>query len=273
METGEIYLMKNLSKVALRDCHVHTSFCNHAVGTMEEYVLSAIDKGLHEIGFLAHVEEGIQSDYRTWLKKEQLDLYWQTGRELKVRYKDKIIISLGLEVGINPDKVFDLQAAIDRYPWDRIGLSYHYFLHEGKGLNICSRRPEIKAGLSQIDGTALYHSYYQTILQHLDVFHPDMVCHLNVVRRNFSDLEERAEIRALISDILHVMKGLNIALEINTSGYTFINELYPSAWIIVEAANLGIDFVFGSDSHAPANLGHDFSRAVADIHRALKYSG
>ncbi len=262
--------MENLLTSIHRDCHVHTSFCNHASGAMEDYVLSAIDKGLHEIGFLAHVEEGIQSEPRTWLKKEQLDLYWKTGRELKERYKKKIIVSLGIEIGINADKVLDLQAVIVRYPWDRVGLSYHYFLQEGKHLNICTRRPAVQALLKQIDPLALYQCYYRTLLEHLDIFRPDMVCHLNVVRRNFSNHEERAEIRALISDILHTMKLLNIALEINTSGYRFIDELYPSAWIIAVAAKLGLDFSFGSDSHEPANLGYEFSRAVKDIEQALQ---
>ena len=40
------------------DGHVHTSLCNHASGTMEEYVKAAIGKGLEAIVFLEHLETG-----------------------------------------------------------------------------------------------------------------------------------------------------------------------------------------------------------------------
>ena len=37
------------------DYHVHTSLCNHATGTMEQYVRAGVDKGLTTIGFLDHL--------------------------------------------------------------------------------------------------------------------------------------------------------------------------------------------------------------------------
>jgi len=73
------YSLEGLRRSAMRDCHVHTPFYNHATGTMEAYVRAAIQKGLHEIGFLAHIEAGINSSLRTWLKNEDLETYWQAG--------------------------------------------------------------------------------------------------------------------------------------------------------------------------------------------------
>ncbi len=40
----------------LTDGHVHTKYCHHATGEMEEYVNSAIAIGLQEIVFLEHME-------------------------------------------------------------------------------------------------------------------------------------------------------------------------------------------------------------------------
>ena len=37
------------------DYHIHTRLCNHAKGTMEEYIQSAVAKGLREICFLDHL--------------------------------------------------------------------------------------------------------------------------------------------------------------------------------------------------------------------------
>jgi HisJ family histidinol phosphate phosphatase len=38
----------------LADYHIHTTFCNHANGTMRQYVKQAISVGLREMGFSDH---------------------------------------------------------------------------------------------------------------------------------------------------------------------------------------------------------------------------
>ena len=78
----------------LSDGHIHTSFCNHAVGTMEEYALSAIDKGLQEIIFLEHMEEGIRFFKATWLSEKDFDCYFDEGHRLQQKYANQISIGL-----------------------------------------------------------------------------------------------------------------------------------------------------------------------------------
>jgi histidinol-phosphatase (PHP family) len=85
------------------DMHVHTSRCNHAVGTMEQYVQEAIRKGLKRMVFLEHLEEEISYSYRTWLTEEDFDDYFAEGETLQKRYHDEIEILLGVEVGYNPE--------------------------------------------------------------------------------------------------------------------------------------------------------------------------
>jgi len=58
------------------------------------------------------------------------------------------------------------------------------------------------------------------------------------------------------------MAQLNLALEINTSGYKYIDQPYPSPWIIAAATRLGIPLLFGSDSHCPDNVGEGMEEAV-----------
>ena len=47
------------------DYHTHTELCGHATGTIEEYIESAVAKGIREIGFSDHapmpeeIREGI----------------------------------------------------------------------------------------------------------------------------------------------------------------------------------------------------------------------
>lgn len=72
-----------------RDLHVHTKYCNHAQGEMEDYVRFALKRGLSEVGFLAHVEAGIDHSRKTWLNDEELDIYWREGNALKKRRQSR----------------------------------------------------------------------------------------------------------------------------------------------------------------------------------------
>ena len=62
----------------LADYHIHTSFCNHANGTMKEYVKYAITAGLNEIGFSDHnpLPAIFDSHYR--MQPDDLKIYLKT---------------------------------------------------------------------------------------------------------------------------------------------------------------------------------------------------
>lgn len=250
-----------------RDLHIHTPYCNHAVGVMEDYVRAALARGLLEIGFLEHVEAGIQYHHRTWLTPDLLETYWEEGQALRRKYQDRIVVSLGLEAGINPECVEDLRALIGRHHWDRIGLSYHFVREETAGthLNICSGRDPNLVRLKELDPLSLVRHYYQTLLTHLPLFAPDMLCHLDVVRRNLPDRSDEAEIRALIRQVLAEMARLAVTLEVNTAGYRYTGELFPARWILQEAVRLNLPLALCSDSHAPDQVAGFFDRALADL--------
>lgn len=77
--------------------HTHTYRCGHAIGTDEEYVLAAIEKGFKEIGFSDHIflpnmnQEGMRGKY------EELDGYLSSLKALREKYKDRIKIYIGFE--------------------------------------------------------------------------------------------------------------------------------------------------------------------------------
>ena len=63
------------------DYHVHTSLCNHASGTMEQYVQAAVAKGLNTICFLDHLtlqEAGRDSA----MHPREVPMYVDTARRL-----------------------------------------------------------------------------------------------------------------------------------------------------------------------------------------------
>ena len=151
--------LQRLTAGRKRDLHVHTKYCNHAVGEMADYVRSALDRGLEEIGFLAHAEVGVDDRPKRWLNRSDLEVYWLEGNELREKFKGRITVSLGLEVGINTRRPDLLGEAVGLHPWDRIGLSHH-FVPRGRDLvNIASRRET--EGLKGIDPLDINLAYYQ----------------------------------------------------------------------------------------------------------------
>ena len=91
------------------DGHVHTRLCHHAKGEMEDYVLAALGKNLDEIVFLEHLERGVIYFESTWLSNDDFRYYHEEGIRLKEKYRGKIKVGIGVEVGYNPQQCHELK--------------------------------------------------------------------------------------------------------------------------------------------------------------------
>ena len=100
--------------------HTHTWRCNHATGTEEQYVQSAIERGLSVLGFSDHSPYLFPGSYysRFRMKMEQLDDYIRTITELREKYRNQIRIPLGLETEYYPKFFPDLAAVLRDKPID-----------------------------------------------------------------------------------------------------------------------------------------------------------
>jgi len=244
------------------DGHVHTSLCHHAKGAMEEYVQSAIKKGLHEIIFLEHLEEGINYFERTWLTEEDFDRYFSEGARLKTVYQDSIKIGLGVEVGYNPDAVKEICNRLAQRKWDRIGLSYH-FLSIGKQsqhLNLLSSQQNNLDLLMAHDPSELLSHYFDTLIDAVQVIDAQVLCHLDAGLRHLPGRQLNNHHYDQIRSLLDEVKRAGMAVEINTSGFNLRSTPYPPPDIIRQAQIRGIPLVAGSDAHRPADVGRFFDR-------------
>lgn len=243
------------------DGHVHTRYCHHAVGEMEEYVLVGLEKGLRRIIFLEHFETGIRYFETTWLTLADFAVYFATGRELQRKYRGKIEIGLGVEVGYNPEQVDETIAFLQRYQWDQVGLSYHFIDHDGRHLNMLSRKEENLNEFSQIGVTSIVSDYLAGLREAVMRLPVTVLCHLDAALRHHPEISFDAGHRCQMSGILTELAVRGIALEINTSGFAHRREMpYPPSWLIKEAVALGIPLVVGSDAHRPQEVGRYFDR-------------
>jgi histidinol-phosphatase (PHP family) len=244
------------------DCHIHTSLCRHATGSMEDYVRAAIDAGLRRIVFLEHLEAGIDTAFRTWLTEKDFDDYFSEGERLRERYRGQIEIGLGAEVGYNPEARDELLERINKRDWDRIGLSCHFARVPGcpEHLNLLSRRKKNRELIEQYGSGKLLSRYFANLIEAVSIIPANVLCHLDAGLRHQPDLRLEESHLDQIEALLQGIKKANMALEINTSGYAYRDQPFPALAIITRAAELGIVFSAGSDAHKPSEVGRYFDR-------------
>lgn len=245
------------------DGHIHTKYCKHAVGEMEEYVQAGVARGLAGIIFLEHLESGISYFESTWLSEAEFERYFAEGLSLRAKYAGQISVGLGVEVGYNPQRVAETKALLARHVWDRVGLSCHFLETDGEHLNLVSRRQRNWAPLGEMGMEKVVAVYFERLRQAVEELPGTVVCHLDAVLRHHPDICFTAENRKLALDVLDAMATRNMALEVNTSGFLHRGEPYPDRFFIDEAVRRGIKLVPGSDAHQPSDVGRYFDRLTA----------
>lgn len=242
------------------DGHVHTRLCHHARGEMEDYVVSAIDRGLNKIFFLEHLEVDINYFESTWLTDADFDYYHAEGKRLQDKYKDIIAIGLGVEVGYNPRNLKQIRQKLARHAWDRIGISYHFFETNSRHYNMVSRKQVNVDTLDQFGVDKVINTYYQNLLEAVENLPGQVLCHIDAVLRHHPEVSFTTEHYDRIDKLLAAVAKKNMALEVNTSGYKTRDEPYPSLTILKKAVNRKIPLMAGSDAHRPEDVGRFFDR-------------
>ena len=215
------------------DLHNHTILCNHAEGSVEEYVKKAIELGVDEYGFACHAPMNYDPKYR--MKLEERSIYEKWVNEAKEKYKDQIKVLLGYEVDYLKGYMLDeiLNAKVDYL----IG-SVHFLQNQND-----------MWGFDNPEFIGVY----------LDLI------------KVFKFLPQK-DVRILAQNALKEIKKANMVLEINPAGLRKpIGECYPSKPLLEEAFSLGIDITFGSDAHKVEHVGFGYEEAV-NLVKSVGYS-
>lgn len=248
------------------DSHVHTRFCGHATGSMEEYVQAAIDRGLRKIVFLEHLEEGIVTRAKTWLAEEDFNRYFAEGDRLREVYGAQLEIGLGVECGFNEDHGEALLARLDRRQWDRIGISCHFVKLPGvaEHLNMFSKKTENIDLARRFGPERILDRYFALLHQAIRQLPGTVVCHLDAALRRLPEIALSDRHYPMIDELLRTVQEKGMALELNTSGLDMRGEPFPNRRILSMALARGIPLVLGSDAHKPAEVGRHFDE-MADF--------
>ena len=243
------------------DYHLHTPLCLHATGPLEAYVERAIELGLPEIGFSDHnpLPHGWGANVR--MQEKELEYYVQRVLDLRFQYHGKIEIRLGLEMDFVEGLEDYLTHQTARYPWDYIIGSVHYL----------DPQCELNAWSSDCPYPVdeQYARYFARVRQLTQAGLCDIIAHFDVVKRSGRQPSERG--LAEIPLTLAAVAKAGVCLEINTSGFRHAElgepQPYPTLPLAAEANRLGIPLVVNSDSHAPEQVGGNFSTVTEFLRR------
>jgi len=242
--------MKQTTRI---DIHNHTTRCNHAEGTVDEYIQKAIELGINIYGFSEHAPMDFDEKYR--LPFCDMDAYVNDILTAKERYKEDINILLGYEVDYLPGYMDDrvLNAKVDYL------IGSVHFIDKWSFDN-----PEFIAGYKNRDIDEIWQAYFEATEAMAKSGKFDIVGHLDLIK--VFKFMPKQDTRILAKNALQAIKRSNMVLEVNTAGLRKpVSELYPSRALLEEAYALDIPITFSSDAHAvdQIGLGYDLATTLA----------
>lgn len=238
--------------------HIHSHF-DDGEGALEDYVLSALSRNFQILGFSAHAPVNFESDWN--MKLACFDEYVTGTKFLKEKYKDRIEIYTGLETDY-------YKGCTD---WrNKKGIDYtigavHFVQapETGKYLAFDGNRQEFEENLETCYSGKirdLVSSYYSLIREMLLKMPPNIVAHLDVIRKNnavgrYFDEEEDWYCDEVFKT-LEVISLSHATVEVNTGGISrgYVKEPYPSRWILEQCLALDIPIMINSDTHHPETI-------------------
>ena len=233
------------------DLHNHTTLCNHAKGSMEEYIQKAIELGIGIYGFSEHAPmKNFEDGYRLVIEKKEF--YEKSVLELQKKYQDKIKITLGYEVDyMNGDYILD---EIKNANVDYLIGSVHYLDKWGFD------NPEFIGVYKNKNIDKIWEEYFQAVEAMAKTQYFNIVGHLDLIKV-FKFLPTK-DIKSIAYKSLQQIKKSGMVIELNSAGYRKpIGEQYPSRELLELAYELNIPITFSSDAHSIEQIGFKYNDA------------
>ncbi|UCF04663.1 MAG: histidinol-phosphatase HisJ family protein [bacterium] len=237
------------------DYHLHGNFCGHGRGSLEEYVSFAIERGFKEIGFSAHLPKIKNPDPYHAMPEEDLPRYVELVEELRGRYRERIVIKLGIEADYFEGLERVIGSLLDAYPFDYVFGAIH-FLGDWHFTSKAGRgRYELE------DPNEAYPAYFELVKLMIRSGLFDILAHPDAIRRE-GFIPDRS-MTSVYRDIAGLLKQAGMAIEVNTAGVRRgVGGVYPEKAFLSACRAEGVPVTIGSDAHDPHDVGRDYDYAV-----------
>lgn len=232
--------------MSLSSYHTHSTYSD-GKNTLEEMVLSAIEKGCREIGFSDHAPMQFRCDWSA--RAEEIENYKKEVVALKEKYKGKIDIFLGIE-----QDYYSTPAS----GYDYIIGSVHFVYKDGEYIPVDISADEVKAYIDRLYGGDVYgycEDYFKLVKDIYSVTKCQIIGHFDLVtkfneRMPLIDINHPRYIKA-VDNALESLLKTNAILEVNTGAISrgYRTTPYPDERTMEIIAKSGKPFVITSDTH------------------------
>lgn len=235
----------------MHDYHAHSFFSGDCNYSMDDMIKGAIENKCESIAFTDHIDYDFGGEIGCELFTFEPQEYLDEIAIMKEKYKDKIRILSGVEMGLQPHLVDNIEKL---FPFDQFEftiLSLHTSdmkdLHDGSYFR----------GKTPLEA---YKIYYEELLYCVENFKKyQIVGHINLIDRyskfldTVPDFEKYSYILEKIFDTI-IKDGKGI--EVNTSGFRYgMNSFLPNGKVLELYRDMGGEIIsFGSDTHCPNDV-------------------
>ncbi len=227
----------------IADLHNHTPLCNHAKGSIDDYIQAAIASDTKYFGFSDHAPMSFDTTYR--MRFEDMPIYEQQIAEAHDRYQSEITVLSGYEVDFMPQY---LDERVLNAPVDYLIGSVHFLGEWGFD------NPDYIQEYQNRDIDTIYRNYFEQIKIMAQSGHFQIVGHLDLIK--VMDFHPKQDVRILAGDAIKAIKKADMVIEISSAGLRKpIKEIYPSAALMELIAETKIPITFASDAHHPKQVG------------------
>jgi histidinol-phosphatase (PHP family) len=237
------------------DYHMHTPLCRHATGEPVDYARHALAVGLTEIGFSDHSPMR-QDNFDNWrMNFSQLDEYVAKVRRAQKEFP-QLTIRLALEVDYLPGHEDWIRELAARQPWDYFIGSVHY-VSDSWDIDNPAKLSEWK----KRDAFEVWSAYFERLTMAAESGLFEIIGHVDLPKK--FGIRPVQDCTPLYEKFLDAAKKSGGAIELNTAGLRKdCQEIYPRREILKLAFQKGVTITFGSDAHAPGEVGMNFTEAI-----------
>lgn len=252
--------------------HTHTVFCD-GLNSAEDCVLAAINKRMSAIGFSSHVPVPIVSKWNMPASKTQN--YFAEIKRLKEKYANQIEIYAGFEMDylITADKNL-IHECINQADYTIGSVHYLYAANHKKYYTVDGSVSAVATTYQELangNGKLFVTSYYHELLRIIREFKPNIIGHLDVIKKQnrqncYFDETEKWYID-LTTQVLAEIAAQGMIVEVNTGGRLrgSITDNYPSDWILKECLARKIPIIISSDAHQAEDIDGFFTETTEQL--------
>jgi len=257
----------------LCDYHCHCDYSIDAEGSIEEYCVAAVKRGLSEICFTTHYDSNpvTPAEFNVIrvggkslpTSPENMEPYVEhVHKAAEEFYSQTLSVKLGVEVGWHEGVAEEVKRLKELYDFDYVLCG----IHELDNICICSRHT-YKDIFGRHPAAEIVEKYYAEMNKVIRTGLFDAMAHADYYMR-FGRKFYGDGILSLhkphMEDFFSALMETDTVLEVNTSASRqSVGDCYPQIQIINAARKAGVAVArLGSDAHRPEHVGHEFE-AVA----------